>query len=287
MMHRKVRPIRSKRFTALLALLLFVAGCSSSGTATSTTAKSTTTTSSSTTTTVAPTTTTASAPVPTTAPAPSPAPAGLTGKIWTRLPTSSKVVALTFDAGANGDGVPSILHTLAAEGTPGSFFLTGHFCSMFPDLVHQIAAAGYRIGNHSTTHPYFTHIDNGAIDNEVIGAANTIQGASGQNPSPFFRFPYGDADARTLAEVNRLGYAGIGWTVDTAGWMGTSGGASLSSVIGRAMGGLQPGEIVLMHVGSHPTDHSTLDADALPEIIHQMKAAGYSFVSITALQTGI
>lgn len=49
------------------------------------------------------------------------------------------------------------------------------------------------------------------------------------------------------------------------------------------MAGLQPGEIVLMHVGSHPTDGSTLDADALPRMIDDIRARGYSFVTLEAL----
>lgn len=44
-----------------------------------------------------------------------------------------------------------------------------------------------------------------------------------------------------------------------------------------------PGEIVLMHVGSHPTDHSTLDANALPRVISGLRAAGYGFVTLDAL----
>jgi hypothetical protein len=40
-------------------------------------------------------------------------PAGLGGQNWTAIPTNAKVVALTFDAGANADGVSSILSTLA------------------------------------------------------------------------------------------------------------------------------------------------------------------------------
>jgi hypothetical protein len=35
-----------------------------------------------------------------------------------------------------------------------------------------------------------------------------------------------------------------------------------------------------MHVGAHPTDHSTIDADALGAIIAALRARGYSFVSL-------
>ena len=54
----------------------------------------------------------------------------------------------------------------------------------------------------------------------------------------------------------------------------------------RVLGALRPGEIVLMHVGSNPDDHSTLDADALPQLISQLKARGYSFVTLDALTQG-
>ena len=45
----------------------------------------------------------------------------------------------------------------------------------------------------------------------------------------------------------------------------------------------KPGEIVLMHCGSNPKDHSTLDAAALPTVIRDLKARGYSFVTIDAM----
>jgi peptidoglycan/xylan/chitin deacetylase (PgdA/CDA1 family) len=56
-------------------------------------------------------------------------------------------------------------------------------------------------------------------------------------------------------------------------------------VVSRVLASLQPGEIVLMHCGSNPTDHSTLDAEALPTVIAELKAQGYSFVTIDALRS--
>ena len=55
---------------------------------------------------------------------------------------------------------------------------------------------------------------------------------------------------------------------------------AVQTVVNRVLGNLRPGEIVLMHVGSHPTDGSTLDADALPTIISELKQRGYGFVTI-------
>jgi peptidoglycan/xylan/chitin deacetylase (PgdA/CDA1 family) len=51
----------------------------------------------------------------------------------------------------------------------------------------------------------------------------------------------------------------------------------------RVLAAAQPGEIVLMHVGSHPEDRSTLDADALPGIIAGLRQRGYTFITLDAL----
>ena len=224
------------------------------------------------------------------APATSPAAPGtrpvtgwLAGKDWTVIPTSRHVVALTFDAGANADAVPSVLATLRREGVPATFFLTGDFVRDFPGAARSIAAAGFRIGDHTVSHPYLTRLGDAAVRQEILGAARQITAVTGKSPLPLFRFPFGDADARTIAIANQAGYVPVRWTVDTLGWEGTAGRITASVVASRVLGAARPGEIVLMHVGSNPDDHTTLDADALPQVISGLRAQGYSFVTLDAL----
>ncbi|HEU4349928.1 MAG TPA: polysaccharide deacetylase family protein [Actinoplanes sp.] len=235
-----------------------------------------------------PTTTAAAPAAPSTggrtgAPGPPPVPAALAGQDLERLPTSRPVVALTFDAGANGDGLASVLATLRREGVPATFFLTGDFARRFPARCAEIAAAGHRLGNHSVDHPHFTALSDQAIRDQVAGAEQAIRAGAGRDPRPLFRFPYGDRDQRTIRAVNAAGYVAVRWTVDSLGWKGTSGGMSAAAVTTRVLGALRPGEIVLMHVGSNPDDHTTLDADALPSVIARIRAAGYGFVTLDAL----
>ncbi len=210
-------------------------------------------------------------------------PSGLRGLDIERIPTDRKIVALTFDAGANADALPSILKTLHATGTPATFFLTGRWSANYPGMVAQIKAGGYRIGNHSDSHPMMTKMTAAAISAEMATARTKIMAAGGTDPRPFFRFPYGDRDARTIAAVNAAGYVPVRWTVDTLGWKGTSGGITRQKVLDRVLAAAQPGEIVLMHLGSNPDDHSTLDADALPFIISGLTSRGYRFVTLDAL----
>ena len=108
-----------KRFAAFtVAVLLLTAACGSSpkattpatvtGAATASSASGTPTATYSATagTTSTPGTGTATA---TSTPAPTaPIPSSLLGHVVSRIPTSRRIVALTFDAGANGDGVDSI-----------------------------------------------------------------------------------------------------------------------------------------------------------------------------------
>jgi peptidoglycan/xylan/chitin deacetylase (PgdA/CDA1 family) len=209
-------------------------------------------------------------------------PPALRGQDVTAIPTSERIVALTFDAGADAAGLPSIIGTLRRQQVPATFFLTGRWAGDHPAGVEQIRAAGHRIGNHSATHPRFPALSATAIRDEVLGAQQVLQ-AAGADPRPLFRFPFGDRDARTIAEVNDLGYIAVRWTVDTLGWQGTSGGRTAQEVSDRAVAALRPGAIVLMHLGANPDDGTTLDADALPGMIDRMRAAGYTFVTLDAL----
>jgi peptidoglycan/xylan/chitin deacetylase (PgdA/CDA1 family) len=207
----------------------------------------------------------------------------LAGKDWTVIPVSRRVVALTFDAGANADGVPSILATLRHEGVPATFFLTGNFVRDFPATARSIAAAGFRIGDHTVTHPHLTQLSDAAVRQEILGGAAQIAAVTGRNTGPLFRFPFGDASARVIAIANQAGYVPVRWTVDTLGWEGTAGHITAAVVASRVLAAAQPGEIVLMHVGSNPDDHTTFDSDALPAVISGLRAKGYSFVTLDAL----
>jgi peptidoglycan/xylan/chitin deacetylase (PgdA/CDA1 family) len=216
-------------------------------------------------------------------PVPPPAfPAALRGQDVTVIPTDQRIVALTFDAGANSAGLPSILTTLRDQRVSATFFLTGRWAAGNSSQVQAIRAAGHRIGNHSLDHPAFTGLSTAQIGQQVTAAEQAIE-AAGADPRPLFRFPLGDRDARTIAAVNDLGYVPVRWTVDTLGWKGTSGGLTAQQVSDRAVGALRPGAIVLMHIGSNPDDGTTLDADALPGMIDRMRGAGYSFVTLDSL----
>lgn len=238
---------------------------------------------------------TSSAPTPTAAPTPTrtptvtpstPAawtvPAALRGLDVRVIPTQRRVMALTFDGGANDAGLARILAVLDAQDVRATFFLTGRFATAYPEGSRAIAADGHVIGNHTMTHPHPTRISDAELAAEVREAQTVIRRTTGRSPLPWFRFPFGERTAADIRLLNDLGYVCVSWTVDTLGWLGTEAG-SASDVTDRVLAELQPGEIVLMHIGSNPDDGTTFDADALAATIRAVRARGYTFTTVEAL----
>jgi peptidoglycan/xylan/chitin deacetylase (PgdA/CDA1 family) len=206
----------------------------------------------------------------------------LIGTELTVLPVGDrKIVALTFDCGGNDDGVPSILATLRANSVPATFFMTGRWTEVYPSQAATIATS-YPVGDHTFSHAHLRQLSDSGVRSEVIRGRDAVFAATGIDTHPLFRFPFGESDGRTIGLVNGLGYSGIRWSIDTLGWKGTSGGQSVGSIVHRVLDNLRPGGIVLMHVGSNPDDGSTLDADALPLVIAELRARGYTFATVDA-----
>jgi peptidoglycan/xylan/chitin deacetylase (PgdA/CDA1 family) len=172
---------------------------------------------------------------------------------------------------------------LRESGTPGTFFLTGSWIRAFPDQAREVASLGMTLGNHSDTHPHFPALTNAQIATELTASEDSLRAVTGREFDPLFRFPFGDTTPLDIDVVNDQGYVCVRWTVDTLGWKGTSEGMDAAAVLDRVVQAASPGEIVLMHVGANPDDGSTLDADALPSVIRELRARGYRFVTLQAL----
>ncbi|MFK5647809.1 polysaccharide deacetylase family protein [Ornithinimicrobium sp. LYQ121] len=230
------------------------------------------------------------APTPPGTPAPTPSvpPATDLVQAWSGLDieafdTDRRVVALTFDGGASNTAVADILATLDSEDVPATFFVTGSFARTYPDSVRAMSQRGHPVGNHSDTHPAFPDSTDEEIRAELSAAEASISALTGRTTAPLFRFPFGDRTPLDIDVVNGAGYIPIRWTVDTLGWQGITEGITSVIVRDRVLDALRPGQVVLMHVGAHPEDGSTLDADALPGMIQDLRARGYGFVTVPDL----
>ena len=195
------------------------------------------------------------------------------------LPYKTDKVAITFDAGADDKATPLILKALKERNLHSTFFLTGFFCRHFPKTSRSIADAGNEIGSHSDTHPKFTKCPDAKIQKELTLAEETIVKICGVNPKPLFRFPYGDRDKRTIADVVKSGYQPVRWTLDSLDAFGEA--KSEEFVAGRITKKIKGGDIILMHVSSIGS------AKALPRIFGYLEKKGLKPVLVSELLNDI
>ena len=190
--------------------------------------------------------------------------------------TSNKVVALTFDDGSDGYNIQSILNTLSANNIKATFFLTGQGAENHPQAIKNIVSAGHDIGNHSYNHPDFTTVATSEMTNQLTRTETIITNLTGKSTKPFFRAPFGSYNSTVLQTVGNAGYTyTFQWTIDSLDWTGNS----ATDIYNRVINNIVPGAIVLMHTG-YGANGTTA---ALPNIINQLRAMGYSFVTLSQL----
>lgn len=159
-----------------------------------------------------------------------------------------------------------------------SFFLQGRWVEAQPDLARRIAGR-YLVGNHSHYHASMPLFSTDGLREDLAAAEAAIRDATGQDPHPWFRAPFGtgaDDDALVTA-LSGLGYRHVGWHVEAYEWEpGATGKAVAEAVISGAQAH-GDGTVVLLHPWPDPV------APALPGIVERLQAAGATFVRLDAL----
>ncbi len=200
-------------------------------------------------------------------------------QVFRKLPTSDRVVAFTFDAGADVGYTEQILNTLREENVRASFGLTGKWSEQNSELARRIVADGHVLINHTYSHRSLTGASTGSEvlsyhehADELWKTHSVLLELAGASTKPYFRPPYGDYDEQVLRDVRSRGYEyNIMWSVDSLGWKGLT----RAEILERVLDGLEPGAIYLFHVGSQ-----SQDGPALPSIISELRDRGYGFAGV-------
>jgi peptidoglycan/xylan/chitin deacetylase (PgdA/CDA1 family) len=192
-------------------------------------------------------------------------------------------VALTIDAEfpdrPTEPGVTArILDILAEDGVTATFFIQGRWAEAEPVLARRIAAEGHLVANHSHHHARMTLMTAAGIARDARAAERAILAATGRNPRPWFRCPFGaGAQARRVVDrLDAIGYVDVGWHVDGRDWAG-GGAVRLEARLVRGTIAHGDGAVVLVHGWPRVTPV------ALRGAIGQLRDRGAAFVGIDAL----
>jgi peptidoglycan/xylan/chitin deacetylase (PgdA/CDA1 family) len=129
--------------------------------------------------------------------APPALPSSLLGVDSTRIPTSARVVALTFDAGANADAIPSILTTLRTKNVRATFLDRSGVPGLPPPRPTKLPWVASSSATYSESHPELTTLSDDQARAEVLNAQRCILLTNGAK-RVLLRFPLGATDSRVL-----------------------------------------------------------------------------------------
>ena len=109
-------------------------------------------------------------------------------------------VALTFDAEHpdrphHGDHTAWVLDELGRLDVRATFFLQGRWVEAFGDLARRVGTDGHLIGNHSFYHARMPLLSDDGFEEDIREAQRAIIDATGVDPRPWLRFPFGAASA--------------------------------------------------------------------------------------------
>ncbi len=230
-----------------------------------------------------------SSPTPTPFPTPSPAkpkppastnslfiPAQFRGKIirMVNLLKKEKVVALTFDDGP-WSSTTQVLEILKKNKIKATFFWIGKHLQMYPEIAKKVVADGHTIGNHTWSHLYKS-MEPEQIKAEIDNTTASIFKKTGAK-TVFFRPPGGELK-------NGLVEYAVGKKYVTALWSVSPGdakkGVSSEQIVSDVVKNVRSGSVILLHDGGGDRSKTI---EALPQIIVQLRAKGYKFISLSEL----
>ena len=189
-----------------------------------------------------------------------------------------KKIFLTFDCGYENGFTPKILDVLKKQKIVAAFFVTKPFIREGRELVRRMKKEGHIVGNHTVHHRSMPTLSDRDNKQEIIDCAEYCKEATGYEMDHFIRPPMGEYNEKTLKLTKSMGYKTIFWSM-----------AYVDFDVNK-----QPGKQYVVehfkkytHNGAIPLMHnvSQSNAEALDEVITNLKKEGYQFESLKKLSS--
>jgi len=187
--------------------------------------------------------------------------------IW-NIPTTEKVLYLTFDDGPIPEVTPWVIKQLEAYNAKATFFCVGENIQKHPDVFQKVKDAGHEVGNHT-----FNHLSGWAT--ERLSYFHNVRRCAHLVKSELFRPPYGRLRPKQAQFLQRH-YNIIMWDILSGDFdPNISKEDCLSNVVDHA----KPGSIIVFHDSLKAQDKLKF---VLPKVLKHFAALGYRFEAVSA-----
>jgi peptidoglycan/xylan/chitin deacetylase (PgdA/CDA1 family) len=188
----------------------------------------------------------------------------------------NKEVLLTFDDGPWPVTTPAVLKALEEHCIKATFFPIGKHATYYPEILKQVAAAGHTIGSHTWSHQNLAkkNMTKEQALEEIEKGVSAVALSLGSAPAPFFRFPALQHPPELVTYLGERNISMFSTDLDSFDFKARKPEQVIKSVMAKLK---KHGKgIVLLHDFQHVT------AEALPELLNQLKAEGYKIVHMRA-----
>jgi len=180
-----------------------------------------------------------------------------------RIPTSEKVLYLTFDDGPIPEVTPWVLDQLNDFQAKATFFCVGENISKHPEVFDSVVEAGHAVGNHT-----YNHLNGWVTDN--IPYYHNVRHCANQTNSVLFRPPYGRLKPKQAQFLLRH-YRIVMWEILSGDFdPNVSAEQCAANVIKNA----RPGSIIVFHDSMKAKEKLEY---ALPKVLEHFTEQGYRF----------
>jgi peptidoglycan-N-acetylglucosamine deacetylase len=218
------------------------------------------------------------------------------------IPNAGPEVALTFDMGGRMDPAVDIMKFLVANQVCATIFATG-VMTQTPEGEQVMAIIRahpelFEIANHTMYHCDLARGGGGSprtapcqtggppsvafIQRELTAADTILRAATGQNPKPYWRPPYGSVNSTVINAVAAVGYTKtFMWDIDSIDWKPISdGGPTAQQISDKVVRNAVNGSDVLFHLGGYET------LKALHLMVPALRDRGFSLTTVSDLLDG-
>lgn len=202
----------------------------------------------------------------------------LFGEIISRVETTDKVIALTFDDGPwNTKYTRVVIDNLDSLNVKATFFLNGRGIKSNRISAQKLVSAGHQIGNHAYSHNRLVFKGLDEIKNE-IDSTNKLIRSIGYEGEIYFRPPHGKKLVVLPYYLQQQGIVSVTWDVEPESYANVK--LSGSAIAKHVLDNSKSGSIILLHVLGR---NNQAARNALPDIVNGLRSKGFQFVTVSEL----